>query len=110
MPPADNLAQVQRPAVRPTLRIDKWLWQARFFKTRALATELVAEGHCRVNGVKVVKPSQPVGAGDTLTLPLDDRVRLIRVLDTGTRRGPASEAQTMYLDLDLPPAAARPLE
>ncbi len=104
------MAQVRQPAARQTLRIDKWLWQARFFKSRVLATELVCEGHCRVNGMKVVKPSHLVGAGDTLTLPFGDRVRLIRVLDTGSRRGPASEAQTMYLDLDLPPAAASPLE
>jgi ribosome-associated heat shock protein Hsp15 len=96
--------------VRPTLRIDKWLWQARFFKTRGLATHIVAEGHCRVNGMKISKPSHLVGNGDTLTIPQGDHIRLIRILDLGLRRGPAPEAQALYLDLDLPAAAPSPLE
>ncbi len=96
--------------MRATIRIDKWLWQARLFKTRGLATDIVAEGHCRVNGMKIAKPSHLVGSGDTLTIPCGDRVRLIRVLDIGIRRGPSPEAQALYLDLDLPAAAPSPLE
>jgi ribosome-associated heat shock protein Hsp15 len=89
------------------VRIDKWLWQARFFKTRGLATRTVAEGYIRVNGVPVSKPSHGVVAGDTLTFVQADRIRLIRVLAPGQRRGPATEAQLLYLDLD---AAPSPLE
>ena len=93
------------------MRLDKWLWHARFFRTRGLATDEVAAGHVRVNGVRVVKPAHPVGDGDTLTFPQGARIRLVRVLATGLRRGPAVEAQMLYLDLDTPPPVApSPLE
>ena len=90
------------------MRVDKWLWQARFLKTRGLATDLVTAGHVRLNGQRIAKPAQGVGAGDTLTFPQGGRVRLIRVLDLPERRGPATEAQAMYLDLDAPPDTAPP--
>jgi ribosome-associated heat shock protein Hsp15 len=93
---------------RPTERIDKWLWHARFFKTRGLATAAIGAGHVRVNGAHVTKPAAPVHVGDTLTFALGGRIRLIRVLDLGHRRGPAPEAQALYLDLDAP--APSPLE
>ena len=64
---------------RPTLRLDKWLWQARFFKTRTLASAEVQAGHLRINGVRVTKAASSVGAGDVLTFAQGDRVRLIRV-------------------------------
>lgn len=95
---------------RPQMRIDKWLWQARFFKTRALATDLVSAGHVRLNGQRVSKPAQGVGPGDTLTFPQAGRVRVIRILDLPQRRGPATEAQALYRDLDAPAAAPSPLE
>lgn len=82
------------------LRLDKWLWQARFFKSRGLAAELIEAGHVRVNGTRVTRPSRDVGAGDTLTFPQGNRIRLVRVLSLGQRRGPAPEAQGLYLDLD----------
>ena len=85
---------------RHTLRIDKWLWQARFFKSRALAAATVEEGHLRINGQPTAKPGHAVGAGDVLTFPQGNRIRLIRILSLGQRRGPATEAQTLYLDLD----------
>jgi len=85
------------------MRIDKWLWHARFFKTRTLAAATVSAGHLRLNTVKVAKPAQAVVAGDVLTFMQGDTVRVIRVLAHGTRRGPASEAQTLYEDL-TPPA------
>lgn len=84
---------------RPTIRIDKWLWFARFFKTRGLATKLVAAGHVRVNSDKISKPAHNVGAGDTLTFPKGNTIRVVRVVDIGKRRGPAPQAQTLYTDL-----------
>jgi ribosome-associated heat shock protein Hsp15 len=88
------------------MRLDKWLWQARFFKTRSLATAEVAAGHVRLNGVKMTKPAHAVGTGDTLTFAQGGRVRLIRVLGLGLRRGPSTEAVALYLDLDDPRPAA----
>jgi ribosome-associated heat shock protein Hsp15 len=77
-------------------RLDKWLWHARFFRTRSLATAEVAAGHVRINGVKVGKPAHPVRAGDTLTFPQGGRLRLVRVTGTSLRRGPAEVAQRLY--------------
>lgn len=99
--------------LRATLRLDKWLWQARLFKARSLAALEVEEGHFRVNGQPTRKPGYAVGAGDVLTFPLGGRIRLIRILAIGFRRGPASEAESLYLDLDLPqspPEVPTPLE
>lgn len=84
---------------RPTLRIDKWLWYARFLKTRGLASKLVSGGHVRVNSDKISKPAFTVGPGDTLTFPQGDTIRVVRVVAIGTRRGPAPEAQQLYEDL-----------
>lgn len=91
-----------KPAVaaRVTIRLDKWLWQARFFKSRPLACGMIAEGHLRLNGIRCTKPGHQVGEGDTLTFPQGGRIRLIRVLAPGRRRGPAPEAQGLYRDLD----------
>jgi len=86
--------------VRPDkIRLDKWLWQARFFKTRGLSAQLVSAGHVRVNSRKATKPAHAVGPGDVLTFAQARRVRVIRILALGTRRGPAPEAQTLYDDL-----------
>ncbi len=87
------------------LRIDKWLWQARFIKTRSLATKLVSGGHVRVNGARIAKPAQPVGPGDVLTFAQGRRIRVVRVEALGLRRGPATEAQALYTDLDPVPDA-----
>ncbi|MCK8463669.1 RNA-binding S4 domain-containing protein [Aliiroseovarius sp. S1339] len=84
------------------MRADKWLWHARFFKTRGLATKLISAGHLRVNSDKVSKPSFNVGAGDVLTFPQGREVRVIRIQTLSTRRGPATEAQALYDDLDPP--------
>jgi len=84
------------------IRLDKWLWHARFFKTRSLATKQVAAGHVRVNGVKVLKPSQNVLVGDVLTFSQSEWVRVIRVAALSNRRGPAPEAQMLYEDLSDP--------
>ncbi|MEO1139209.1 MAG: RNA-binding S4 domain-containing protein [Pseudomonadota bacterium] len=86
----------------PKVRLDKWLWHARFFKTRSLATKLVSGGHCRVNSEKVSKPAHAVVPGDVLTFPQSRYIRVIRILTLGARRGPAPEAQALYEDLDPP--------
>lgn len=89
------------------MRLDKWLWQARFFKTRAEAAALIGKGRVRVNGARMAKPGHGVCIGDVLTFPLGDTIRLIRVVGLGSRRGPFSEAQLLYIDTD---AAPTPLE
>ncbi|TVR49719.1 MAG: RNA-binding S4 domain-containing protein [Rhodobacteraceae bacterium] len=88
---------------RPTLRLDKWLWQARFVKSRALAAKLVAGPGMRVNSVPVAKPAFAVGIGDVLTFALGARVVTVRIRALGTRRGPAPEARMLYDDLSPPP-------
>ena len=90
---------------RETIRLDKWLFQARFLKSRGLASDLIAEGRVRVYGQPTDKPHRPVGEGDVLTFALHGHVRVVRILATGTRRGPAPEAQGLYED--LAPAAPR---
>jgi len=88
------------------IRLDKWLWQARFFKTRSLSAKLVSGGHVRVNSAKVSKPAHSVGPGDVLTFPKARATRVIRIVAVGERRGPAPEAQALYEDLS--PPAERP--
>ena len=97
-PPADRM------------RLDKWLWQARFFKSRSLAAEMAESGHLRINGQPTAKASREVGPGDVLTFPQGRYIRLIRIVGTGVRRGPATEAQTLFIDLDAPPATPDRLE
>ncbi len=87
------------PDLPGRMRIDKWLWQTRFTKTRGLATELVAGGKVRLNGQRIDKPSREVCAGDVLTVPQGDRIRVVRVAGMPDRRGPAIEAQALYEDL-----------
>lgn len=85
------------------IRLDKWLWHARFFRTRSLAARVVGADGVRINGVRVVKPAAQVAAGDVLTFVAHARVRVVRVLAPGRRRGPASEAQALYDDMSPPP-------
>jgi ribosome-associated heat shock protein Hsp15 len=82
-----------------TIRLDKWLWQARFFKTRALASKLCASGRVRVDGVVIKKAHYGIRPGFVLTFPQARKIRVIRVLALGERRGPASEAATLYEEL-----------
>ena len=81
------------------IRLDKWLWFARFFKSRGLASKQVTGGHVRVNGTKITKPSSPVGRGDVLTFAQARNVRVVKIEEIGHRRGPAPEAQALYEDL-----------
>jgi ribosome-associated heat shock protein Hsp15 len=87
-----------------TLRIDKWLWCARFFKSRTLAGKACTSGRVRVNGSVLGKAHYAVKPEDVLTFPLGTHIRVIRVVALGARRGPAPEAQTLYDDLDPPSA------
>lgn len=83
-------------------RIDKWLWHARFFKTRTLAAKVVEGGHCRVNRERVRKPGHSVKQGDVLTFAQSRTIRVIEIVALAERRGPAPEAQALYNDLDPP--------
>ncbi|GAA0536794.1 ribosome-associated heat shock protein Hsp15 [Rhizomicrobium palustre] len=78
------------------IRIDKWLWCARFYKTRELAAEACEKGRLRLNGNRVEKPGKELRPGDILTLPVRGKVMVIKVLSGAPRRGPASEAQMLY--------------
>ncbi len=77
------------------LRIDKWLWAARFFKTRSLATEAVEGGKAHLNGVRV-KPAKTVTIGDTLEIRIGPFQFTVVVCGLSPRRGPASEAAKLY--------------
>jgi ribosome-associated heat shock protein Hsp15 len=77
------------------VRIDKWLWAARFAKTRSAATELVLAGHVRVAGERV-KPAREIAPGDTIEIRLGTMRRVVVVTDLAERRGPAKVAATLY--------------
>ncbi|TDL83582.1 RNA-binding S4 domain-containing protein [Palleronia sediminis] len=95
-------------SVDGAIRLDKWLFYARFFKTRSLAAGIVRAGNVRVNGVRVSKPSACVRPGDTLSFAQGRAVRVVTVLAPGERRGPAPEAQGLYDDRSPPPPPATP--
>lgn len=90
------------------LRLDKWLWYARFCKSRALATKLCQSGSLRIDGALIRKPHVAVRPGQVLTFPQGRHIRVIRVSALASRRGPAAEAAELYEDLS-PPASSRPL-
>ena len=96
-------------------RIDKWLFFARAVKSRSLGQKLVELGRVRINGAKATQPSDTVKPGDTLTLTMDRRILIWRVLGPGERRGPAPEARLLYEDLspeaggEAPPDEIEPL-
>ena len=81
------------------IRIDKWLWAARFFKTRALAAEAVENGKVLVNEVRV-KPAKTIAAGDSLDLRIGQFQFLLEVLAISDKRGPAPQAQKLYRESD----------
>ena len=85
-----------------TVRLDKWLWHARFVKTRSLVTKLCQSARIRINDGAVVKPHHPVKPGDVLTFPLGPNIRVVKIIGLGTRRGPAPEARELYEDLAPP--------
>ncbi|MCA1765516.1 MAG: RNA-binding S4 domain-containing protein, partial [Desulfobulbaceae bacterium] len=77
------------------IRVDKWLWAARFFKTRALAAQAVTGGHVHVNGERV-KPARSVKAGDELRITRGNDEFVVSVTALHDRRGPATLARTLY--------------
>ncbi len=87
------------------LRVDKWLWAARFFKTRSLAAAACGGGKVDVNG-EAARPARPVRPGDLVQVTVPSGRRIARILGLNERRGPASEARALYEDL-TPPAPPR---
>ena len=81
------------------LRIDKWLWAARLFKTRSLATDAVEKGRVRIGGA-TVKPAKDVRVGDLVEIEIERIVWQIQVLGVCDVRGPASVAQTLYVETE----------
>ena len=77
-------------------RLDKWLWFARFARTRSLAARLAADGYVRLNGMRASDPAKGVGVGDVVTVAAPHATLAVRVEDLGTRRGPAPEARRLY--------------
>ena len=99
-------------SAEPRQRIDKWLWFARLAKSRTQAQAIVTSGAVRINRQKIDNASHAVRIGDTLTLALASGVRVLRVLDTGHRRGPVAEARLLFEDLapSLPATGAETAE
>ncbi len=83
------------PTELTRVRVDKWLWAARFFKTRSLATEAIQGGRVDVNGT-VAKPSKEVRIGDEVELTIGPYTHVVAVRALSDKRGPASVAQTLY--------------
>lgn len=90
---ADGIASAGR------IRLDRWLCHTRAFKTRTLAADRITGGGIRVNGTPCGKPAQLVGPGDVVTIGSGARVRVMRFVAPGTRRGPPVEAQALYDDM-----------
>lgn len=87
-------------------RIDKWLFFARILKSRTLAGKFVSGGNVRVNREKIDQPSAQIKPGDVLTISLERRILVLKILGCGHRRGPAPEAQLLYEDLTPKPTEA----
>jgi ribosome-associated heat shock protein Hsp15 len=79
------------------VRVDKWLWAARFFKTRGLATDAVLGGHVQVNGMRV-KPAKDVHVGDVMQIRIGTLEWIVDVCALADRRGPASVARSLYAE------------
>jgi len=77
------------------MRIDKWLWAARFYKTRSIASDAVDGGHVEMNGERA-KPSKQVKAGDELRIRVNQNTFVVHVRGLAERRGPASAARQLY--------------
>lgn len=83
-------------------RLDQWLWRARFFKTRTLASTMCRKGKIRIDGAPQRKAAASVVPGQVLTFPQAGAIRVVRILSLGQRRGPATEAAALYEDLTPP--------
>ncbi len=98
--PAAERSEGVAGATNEQTRLDKWLFCARFARTRATAQETVAAGKVRLNGQRVEKPGRTVKPGDVLTLGRGAQLVVVRIMALAERRGSASEAQTLYESLD----------
>lgn len=85
------------------MRIDRFLFFIRLAKSRTLAQGIIEQGHVRIDGKRVEKPSDQVEAGSVIALPLHGQVRVLRVLALPGRRGPATEARTCYEEIEERP-------
>jgi ribosome-associated heat shock protein Hsp15 len=84
-------------------RLDKWLWCARFLRSRSACADLAAEGSIRINRQPTAKPHAKLRVGDVLTFPVHGGVRVVRISGLAVRRGPAAAAKLLYVDMtDLP--------
>lgn len=103
--PAFLTAKMATTSTEPAdkLRLDRWLFFSRLVKSRSLAAKMIENGQVRVNGEKTHQAKRAVGPGDVLTVALPPGVKIVKLVACGSRRGPASEAQTLYDDLTPPP-------
>jgi ribosome-associated heat shock protein Hsp15 len=85
-------------------RLDKWLFFSRAVKSRTLAQKLIETGAVRVNSERTLHTDHQVGADDVLTMTVHSRLLVWKILDSGTRRGPPTEARALYEDMSPPPA------
>ena len=83
-----------------TLRLDKWIWFARFQRARESCAELISKGHVRVNGRRISQPGSVVRIGDVLTLALPGETRVVEVTSLAERRGGSEAATSLYLILE----------
>ena len=83
------------------MRIDRYLHCIRLVKSRTLAQAIIAQGHTRIDGKRVEKPSEEVRVGSVIALPLRDQVRVLRVLALPERRGPPTEARACYEEVGI---------
>lgn len=98
---SEEVALAQAHAAGPDRqRIDRWLWHARIVRTRNDAAALAGAGYVRVNGARIDAASRPVRCGDVITVALDRRVRVLKVVGFVERRGAADIARSLYDDLD----------
>ncbi|HEY7990272.1 MAG TPA: RNA-binding S4 domain-containing protein [Stellaceae bacterium] len=88
------------------LRLDKWLWQARFAKTRSLAARMIEDGDVLLDG-HAVKPAQLARIGSRVQLRFGRADRVVEIRDLGERRGPASEARLLYEEIAVAPVVKR---
>ena len=93
----------EQPDGQARQRIDKWLFFARLRKSRSLAAKSVEAGDISINGVKIRQPSHAVRPGDVIALALDRHDMVVKVLQSGERRGPYEEARLLYSDMTPPP-------
>lgn len=88
------------PGARPRVRLDKWLWTARFLRSREACAALVRNGRVRVGGRRVAQPGTGISIGDILTLALPGRTIVVEILATTERRGDSASAAILYRALD----------